>query len=140
MTSVVFSQIVSVRFVRFLTVGGCTAVVDFSGLWLLKHWFSPTLAFSGAYLAAVATHFLLNKHWTFRCARKDVVRQMAEYLVVLVVTYLVQLAAFRGGLIVFHQNPYIAKACAVPPSTIVGYCLLRLRVFKDISTLYDTGN
>lgn len=122
-----------IRFVRFLTVGGCTAVVDFGVLGLLREWIPPTAAFSGAYVAGAAIHFLLNKHWTFRCGRADLAKQLAEYLVVIGITYLVQLAGFRGGLALFSHNVYLAKAMAMPLGTIVGYFLLKMHVFEDIS-------
>jgi putative flippase GtrA len=121
-----------IRFVRFLTVGVCTAVVDFGMLAILRGWIPPTAAFSGAYLAGAVTHFLLNKHWTFRCARTDLAKQVAEYLAVVGITYLVQLAGFRGGFALFNHNVFLAKAIAVPPGTIIGYLLLRMRVFKDV--------
>jgi hypothetical protein len=43
------------------------------------------------------------------------------------------LVGFRAGLILFSQNIYLAKALAIPPGTIMGYCLLKMRVFKDIA-------
>jgi putative flippase GtrA len=129
----VFRRLTKFRFVRFLAVGGCTALVDFSLLGLLRDRSPPTAAFSAAYVAAAATHFLLNKHWTFGCVRADLAKQLAEYLIVLGIIYLVQLVGFRGGLILFNQNVYLAKALAVPPGTVAGYYLLKMRVFKDIS-------
>ena len=117
---------------RFLTVGGCAAVVDFGLLGILRGWILPTAAFSGAYVAGAVTHFLLNKHWTFRCGRADLARQLAEYLVVIGIIYLVQLAGFRAGLLLFKQNVLLAKAAAVPPGTVVGYFLLKMHVFKDV--------
>jgi putative flippase GtrA len=108
-------------------------VVDFGVLGLLREWIPPTAAFSGAYVAGAAIHFLLNKHWTFRCGRADLAKQLAEYLVVIGITYLVQLAGFRGGLALFSHNVYLAKAMAMPLGTIVGYFLLKMHVFEDIS-------
>jgi len=133
----VLRKITTIRWIRFLAVGVCTSAVDFTVLGTLNIWVSPTAAFSAAYAAAMVTHFLLNKHWTFRCGREDLAKQIAEYLVVVGITYLVQLAGFRGGLILCHQNVYLAKVLAVPPATVVGYCLLKARVFKDLSEATD---
>ena len=131
-TRQVLRQLAKVRFLRFLTVGGCAAVVDFGALGVLRGWIPPTAAFSSAYVAGAVTHFLLNKHWTFRCARADLAKQVLEYLGVISITYLVQLAGFKVGLVLFKQNIYLAKVIAVPPGTIVGYFLLKMHVFKDI--------
>lgn len=119
------------RLVRFLTVGGCALLVDFGTLWLLSRRVIPTLAFSAAYLAGVTTHFTLNKFWTFQCARTDLLKQLSEYVTVMAITYLIQLTGFRLGLILFHEDLFLAKAVAVPPSTLVGFALLRARVFRE---------
>jgi hypothetical protein len=62
---------------------------------------------------------------------------VAEYLVVVGIIYLVQLVGFRGGLLLFKHNIYFAKAIAVPPGTLVGYNLLKLRVFRNIPSPDD---
>ena len=46
------------------------------------------------------------------------------------ITYLVQLVGFRVGLAIFH-NIYLARAIAVPPSTLAGFYLLKIRVFRE---------
>ena len=119
------------RLLRFFTVGGCSAVADYAVLWLLRSHSSPMTAFSIAYGTGVAVHFLLNKYWTFRCSRTDLLRQMAEYLAVAVVIYLVQGVGFRAGLALFHGNIFIAKLLAIPPGTLVGFFVLRARVFRE---------
>jgi putative flippase GtrA len=128
------------RLVRFLVVGGCSAVVDFSTLWMLNGRLAPTVAFSCAYVVGIVTHFLLNKYWTFHCVRTDLLKQVMEYLVVLLITYLVQLVCFRAGLAVFHQNIYLAKVVAIPPSTLVGFCLLKIRVFREAAVALGQEN
>lgn len=68
--------------------------------------------------------------------RADHWKQLGEYLVVIGLVYWVQLAGFRTGMVLFRRSVahdiYLAKAIAVPPGTIVGYFLLKMRVFKDV--------
>jgi putative flippase GtrA len=121
------------KLARFLTVGGCAAAVDFSMLWLFSGRLAPMAAFSCAYATGVSTHFLLNKYWTFRCSRTDLLRQMGEYLVVAALCFCGQTVGFRIGLALFHHNIYLAKLIAIPPGTLVGFFLLKRRVFKGKS-------
>lgn len=82
------------RLVRFALVGG-TVMVFFMGLnWLIGRWTGPTAAFLLAYPPALALHYTLNKWWTFGCERTDTARQVGEYLVMVVVTFVVQYAFF----------------------------------------------
>ncbi len=112
-------------------VGGMAATVDITALGLLHFALGPTTAFSAAFAAGVVTHFLLNKYWTFRCARTDFLRQIAEYLLVVAINYAMQLIVFRG---VLSARPgvsvLLAKAAALPPGTILGFFLFKKHVFK----------
>ena len=119
------------RLGRFLMVGGLAAAVDFSSLSVLHLVLAPTAAFSIAYAAGVVTHFLLNKYWTFRCARTDFLRQIAEYLLVVSINYTLQLIVFKGVLATWPgAGVYVAKAAALPPGTVLGFFLFKKHVFK----------
>jgi putative flippase GtrA len=107
------------------------AAVDFAALSLLHLVLAPTAAFSIAYAAGVITHFLLNKYWTFRCARTDLLRQIAEYLLVVAMNYALQLVVFREVLSTWPgAGVYLAKAAALPAGTVLGFFLFKKHVFK----------
>ena len=119
------------RLGRFLVVGGTAAGVDFAVLSLLHFELVPTAAFSIAYASGVITHFLLNKYWTFRCVRTDLLRQVGEYLLVVLVNYILQLIVFRSVLSVWPAiSIYIAKAAAIPAGTVPGFFLFKKHVFR----------
>ncbi len=120
---------------RFLLVGGGAAAVDYSVLWMLSQRLTQTEAFSIAYLTGVLTHFTLNKYWTFRCNRSDLARQILEYSGVVMITYLIQLTGFEFWIKAFHINLYLAKFLAIPPSTLAGFFLLKLHVFKHVPSM-----
>jgi putative flippase GtrA len=112
-------------------VGGMAAAVDVTALGLFRYVLAPTAAFSAAFAAGVVTHFLLNKYWTFRCARTDFLRQIAEYLLVVAINYAIQLVVFRGVLSAWPGvSVLIAKAAALPPGTVLGFFLFKKHVFK----------
>lgn len=119
------------RLGRFLMVGGMAAAVDITALGLLRFVLTPTAAFSAAFAAGVVTHFLLNKYWTFRCSRTDLMRQVAEYLVVVAMNYVIQLLVFRAVLLAWPgAGVLVAKAAAMPPGTVLGFFLFKKHVFK----------
>jgi putative flippase GtrA len=117
------------RVLRFLVVGGGTAVWQVAVIWMLKHWMSETAAFSLSWIASTAAHYLANRFWALPSARQDSARQFGEYLFTIAVSYAINLVTFklcRGlGLPVEW-----ATLCAIPPSTIVVFLLLNFRVFR----------
>jgi putative flippase GtrA len=119
------------RLGRFLAVGGAAAGVDFAALSALHLVLAPTAAFSIAYATGVVTHFLLNKYWTFRCPRTDLLRQIAEYLLVVAINYSLQLVVFRAVLTTWPgAGVFVAKAAALPPGMVLGFFLFKKHVFK----------
>jgi putative flippase GtrA len=119
------------RFARFLAVGTCSAAVDFTTLHFLHTALAATEAFSLAWIAGVVTHFLLNKYWTFRCGRRDVFKQLGQYLGVVALNYVVQLIVFKTILGFWPAaGIYAAKAAAIPMATIPGFFLFKKHVFE----------
>ena len=118
------------RFLRFCTVGGTVAAVDFGLVWLLSGRIPPLVAVSIAYLTAVCCHFVLNKMWVFRCTRSDYVRQLIQYLSVVVASWLITITIVHFCLSSFTTNVLIAKLFAVPPATAVAFLLMQFFVFR----------
>ena len=118
------------RFLRFLVVGGGSAGAQFLILAWLKHWMSPTLAFSVSWVISAAMHYLANRYWALPSARSDTVQQFGEYLFALAVSYAINVGAFK----LFHDVAGLgvmwAAFWAIPPSTVVVFLLLNFRVFR----------
>jgi putative flippase GtrA len=111
-------------------VGGTVAVVDFSTVWLLSHILHPLVAVSIAYFVGVTCHFLLNKFWVFQCRRSDYVRQLMQYLTVVVASWATTIVVVHLCLSTFTANVLIAKLFAVPPATLVAFVLMQFFVFR----------
>jgi putative flippase GtrA len=105
-------------------------MVDFSTVWLLSHFLKPLAAVSIAYFVGVTCHFLLNKFWVFRCQRSDYVRQLMQYLTVVLSSWLTTVVAVQLCLSTITHNVLIAKLFAVPPATLVGFVLMHFFVFR----------
>ncbi len=118
------------RLVRFCVVGGIVAVVDFGTVWLLSHLLRPLTAVSIGYFIGVTCHFLLNKFWVFQCQRSDYVRQLMQYLTVVLTSWLTTVIVVHFCLSTLTSNVLIAKLFAVPPATLVAFVLMQFFVFR----------
>jgi putative flippase GtrA len=118
------------RFGRTCVVGGTVAVVDFGTAWSLSHFLQPLVAVSISYFVAVTCHFLLNKFWVFRCRRSDYVRQLIQYLIAVLASWLTTVSTVQLCLSTITNNLLIAKLFAFPPATLVGFTLMQLLVFR----------
>ena len=119
------------RFLRFATVGGSVAVIDFSGVAIFSRVFPPLIAVSIAYFIAVTCHFLLNKFWVFRCRRKDYAKQLVQYGGVILNNYVITIVVVQICLSTFTSNVLIAKLCAIPCATLCNFLLMQLIVFRS---------
>jgi putative flippase GtrA len=123
------------RFARFCTVGGFITCLDLLLVALFSQWLTPFAAVSLSYLIAVACHFSLNKFWVFRCSRGDYVRQISQYLMAALLTWLTTICVVKLALGWITSSVVIAKIIALPPATLIGFLGLRLFVFRTPSKI-----
>jgi putative flippase GtrA len=119
------------RFLRFATVGGSVAVIDFSGLAIFSRVFPPLVAVTIAYFIAVSCHFLLNKFWVFRCRRSDYAKQLVQYGGVILTNWVITIVVVHLCLSTFTSNVLIAKLFAIPCATMCNFFLMQLVVFRS---------
>jgi putative flippase GtrA len=118
------------RIVRFLVVGGGSAVVQLGTLWLFSRVLPEKVSFSISWACSTTTHYLANRFWALPSARTDAGRQLGEYAFTVALSYLINLGVFallRDGV---GLGPYWATLLAIPPSTVVVFLLLNFRVFR----------
>jgi putative flippase GtrA len=116
--------------VRFATVGVTVALIDFSSVAVLSRALPPLVAVSIAYFIGVTCHFLLNKFWVFRCARRDYAKQLLQYGAVIVINWIITVATVQLCLSTFTSSVLIAKACAIPCATLSSFLLMKMFVFR----------
>jgi putative flippase GtrA len=119
-----------VRFARFLTVGATAYVVQVLTIKLFLRWLGTDPAFALSFLCSTATHYCLNRFWALPSARHDTFRQFREYVVAVMISFVINFLIFRLCVDHFALDRIWATAIAVPPSTVVVFLLLNYRVFR----------
>lgn len=117
------------RLLRFLAVGGGTALVQIAVLRALKARLGETWAFSISWVVSTTTHYVANRFWALPSGRSDPMQQLGEYLVAVGLSYLINLGAFKLLRNRFNLGATWATLWAIPPSTIVVFLILNYRVF-----------
>lgn len=118
------------RLFRFLFVGGGTALMQLAVIAVLKWWMSDTLAFTISWVVSTATHYVANRFWALRSARRDGGKQFGEYLFTIAVSYVINLMAFKLCRDLLGLSVEWSTVVAIPPSTVVVFLMLNYRVFR----------
>ena len=122
------------QLVRFAVVGG-TVMVSFMALnWVLAPQLGAQRGFLVAYPPSVALHFALNKWWTFGDTRRDAGRQVAEYLAMVAVTFVIQWAVFSAMEAVTTLPSWFNAGVANAVQMGVTFAVMRWRVFAAART------
>jgi putative flippase GtrA len=119
-----------IRLLRFIVVGGGSALLQLAIVAVLKRYMGETLAFSISWFLSAAVHYLANRFWALPSSRVDIGKQFGEYLFTLALSYAINLGAFMAFRHWVGMNVEWATLCAIPPSTIVVFLMLNYRVFK----------
>jgi len=99
---------------RYLFVGFSTVAIDYFFLFILRDFFSVKLVYavSVAYWLSVVYNFLLNRYWSFENKGGMVPKQIALYVILLLINY-----AVTVGIITVLKSlglsEYISKAIAI---------------------------
>lgn len=121
----------ALKMIRFVIVGLAVMVVFIGLNWLFGRWLGKDASFVLAYPPAVALHFWLNKTWTFGCARTDSIRQFSEYAVMVGVTFVVQVAVFKGLTATTSLPGWIAAGASNVAQMSITFTAMQFRVFKQ---------
>lgn len=119
------------KLARFAVVGALVAGVHSLLIWYFHSvigW-GPRTSFWAGYFPAVTTHFCLTKWWTFRCQRRDLVRQVGHYLLAAAVSAAVQFTVYHTSLILVTTNANVAYLIAAVVGMGLSFALMRWKVF-----------
>jgi putative flippase GtrA len=123
-------------FVRFLVTGGLSYLVDVGTLVALNSgagW-SVAAATTGAYVVAFFFTFTLNRLWVFRASEDSATGQVARYLVLVGVNYLVTLAIVVG-LTALGVPVVVAKTASTVVIALSNFLVYRHWVFRAAAPL-----
>ena len=120
------------RAIRFLLVGGTTALIYLAVLALLERamGLDYRIAVSVAYFVAVCFHFAANRRFTFRAHGDPTGGQVARYVVLLAVNYVLMLGVVTFAVEVLRWSPYVAVLLGAAATAGVGFLLARYWVFR----------
>ena len=119
------------RGLRFLVVGGGTAILQVAVITVLKRYMNETVAYLISWALSTATHYFANRFWALPSARRDTARQFGEYIFTVLLTCAISTGAFKLCRDVVGMSVEWATLGAIPPSTIVVFLLLNYRVFRQ---------
>ncbi len=116
---------------RFCIIGTVAFVIDAGCARIFINFIPKVIALGLSYLLSCCFHYTFSKRWTFEDRTNHSLGKIWAYAWVNLVTLLtnVTLASFFMNL--FEQNVILAKALALPPTSLLGFLLLRLFVFRS---------
>jgi putative flippase GtrA len=117
------------KFVRFAVVGLVVMAVFMALNWIFSSSMSGQAAFFCAYPPALLLHFFLNKIWTFENRQKVDASQLSAYLVMVLVTFIIQWSVFSAIRAWTQLENWIAAGIANISQMVVGFIFMKLRVF-----------
>jgi len=124
------------KLARFAVVGALVAGVHSLLIWYFHSvaGLGPRTSFWAGYFPAVTTHFCLTKWWTFRCQRRDLLRQLRNYGVAAAIAAAVQFAIYHTALLFVTPNPNLAYLIAAAAGMALSFVLMQRKVFNAEAT------
>ena len=116
---------------RFGVVGGTSyilTIIAFSMLYdflNVGHGLSATVA----YFTGASFHFTMNRRFTFRSRQDKLLRQLAKYVLLTAVNYLMTFTLFEVLLRSMHTVHLVPFALSVAVTTATGYLVMCFWVF-----------
>lgn len=118
---------------RFVVVGVVNTAVGLGIIYGCKYFLdmNNVLANILGYAVGVTVSFVLNSSWTFEYRGPKLVAA-ARFLVVFLISYLVNLATVMGLIHLAGVNSYVAQAAGMPVYTVCFYLLSRFYAFRAL--------
>jgi len=117
---------------KFGVVGATTAVFYFFVMWFASSIlnFGYIFAVSAAYFVSTLFHYLANRTFTFSAEAGRHSLQLAKYMVLWIVNYVITILVVGISVERFGFSAYLGVCAAVVITVFVGYFLSRYWVFK----------
>jgi putative flippase GtrA len=122
-----------IKFLKFSFVGSVTALIYFLVMWLAQDVFNIYYvhAVSLAYLISTTFHFFSNRYFTFQSHDAEYKKQLARYVGLWILNYLITIIVVRISVEKFKLSPYIGVCISVMCTVLIGYFLSHFWVFKS---------
>lgn len=99
---------------RFAAVGLVNTVIGLAAIYALMFFFGvrPGLANAIGYAIGLSFSFALNLVWTFS-SNRPVALVLPKYLLIVVISYLLNLGAVLAAVSILSANPYLAQLLGI---------------------------
>lgn len=117
---------------RFLLVGFLTTLVYFSIFSISLEWLKVghRFAVTFAYVIAATFQFFSNRRFTFKSHTYDVGPQVAKYISMLIINYIITFVVVDVCVRILHLSPYFGAIFAIGVVVFTGYFLSKFWVFR----------
>ena len=117
------------KLARFGVTGGLSAVTLIGLTQLFANFYGKQIGFLLAYPFALLIHFALNKWWTFGSRERVTGRQVRDYALLSVATFLLQWSVFTA-VVTWTKAPLkVATLCSIASQLALSFIIMERRVF-----------
>jgi len=122
------------KLLRFATVGALVAGVHSLLIWYFHTviGLGPRASFWAGYFPAGTVHFCLTKWWTFRCHRRDLMRQLTHYVMAAALGVSVQFMVYHAALVLVTANANLAYLISAAMGMGISFLLMQWKVFAAV--------
>lgn len=131
-------SLIDTYIVRFGLVGVANTALGLAMIYCAKFiGIGDIIANLFGYCCGIILSFQLNSRWTFRFKGR-MTSAFIVFCLVLLVSYLLNLAVVLLAIRMLHMNTYLAQALGIIPYTLVSYVGCRYLVFRPQKVLPPT--
>jgi len=118
--------------IKFLLIGGSTALIYFSSLFLFNDILkiNPNLSLTISYIISVVYHFMMNKFFVFQEKKILSMRyQIIQYGILTLINYLINLG-IANIFLYFKSSIYLSVVAATAVTMFLTYFIMNKLIFK----------
>lgn len=128
-----------VQVMKFLVVGTCGTLINYSFFYLLYTWFTVyyLLASIIGYVMGVLFGYILNRNWSFaqhQGNQPSRLKEFSSYVSVYLLSLLISSLALVAGVRGLHLDPRLANVLTIFISTVCNFIGLKFFVFTHATT------
>ena len=124
-----FLYLLSAGIIRFLIVGGCSTLLDFTIYMLLSERVPISFAKAASMMSSTVLSYVLSKTWTFKYKERSDVKHLLRYFFALIINFCTNLG-INYGIYRKTNKRILAFIVATCCAMTINYLLQRFFVFK----------
>jgi len=120
-------------FVKYLITGFSTFAIDF-GLFQTLHTLfglSEVVSNATSVLISLFYNFMMSNYWTFQAGTGKDAKKITKYLILAIVNYFFNIAAFAFLIAQFDLSGLFAKVIVTGTIALWNYLIFKLWIFKE---------